>query len=131
MYGISQNYTRRAILKNNCVPETFFVWVGEEEFPGFAGVCCFVEAGEVSFAGGHDDGGVSVEGLDSAEVQMFTVGWGGAGLPGGAVVGGSEDSACGAAGPCYSVAEGVDAAEAGGGVGLLDGPLGWEGGGEG
>ena len=35
-----------------------------------------------------------------------------------------------AAGPCDSVAEGVDAAEAGGGVGLLDGPLGWCGGGE-
>ena len=64
------------------------------------------------------------------EVQMFPVGWGGAGLPGGAVVGGSEDRALRAAGPCDSVAEGVDAAEAGGGVGLLDGPLGLEGGGE-
>ena len=50
------------------VPEAFFVWVGEEEFPGLAGVGGFVEAGEVSFAGGHDDGGVGVEGLDAAEV---------------------------------------------------------------
>jgi hypothetical protein len=48
-----------------------------------------------------------------------------------AVVGGSEDCACGAAGPCDSVAESVDAAEAGGGVGLLEGPLGWGGGDEG
>ncbi len=32
------------------VPEAFFVWVGEEEFPGAAAVGGFVEAGEVSFA---------------------------------------------------------------------------------
>ena len=50
------------------IPEAFFVWVGEEEFPGLAAVGGFVEAGEVSFAGGHDDGGVFVEGLDAAEV---------------------------------------------------------------
>jgi hypothetical protein len=54
--------------KLDCVPEAIFVWVGDEEGPGFAGVCGFVEAGEVSFAGGHDDGGAGVEGLDSAEV---------------------------------------------------------------
>ena len=58
-------------------------------------------------------------------------GRGGAGLPGGAVVGGSEDCALRAAGPCNSVASGLDATEAGGGVGLLDGPLGWGGDGEG
>jgi hypothetical protein len=50
------------------VPEAFFVGVGEEEFPGLAAVGGFVEAGEVAFAGGHDDGGVFVEGLDAAEV---------------------------------------------------------------
>ena len=50
------------------VPEAFFVWVGEEEFPGLAAVGGFVEAGLVAFAGGHDDGGVFVEGLDAAEV---------------------------------------------------------------
>jgi hypothetical protein len=55
-------------VKLDRVPEALFVKVGEEEFPGFAGVCGFVEAGEVSFAGGHDDGGVLVEGLDAAEV---------------------------------------------------------------
>ncbi len=113
------------------IPKAFFVGIGEDELPGFAGVGGFVEAGEVAFAGGHDDGGLGVEGLDAAEVQFFGVGWGGARLPGGAVVGGVEDGALGAAGPCYSVAEGVDAAEAGGGVGWLDGPLGGCGCGEG
>lgn len=55
-------------LKLDGVPKAFFVWVGEDEFPGFAGVGGFVEAGEVAFAGGHDDGGFVVEGLDAAEV---------------------------------------------------------------
>ena len=32
------------------VPEAFFVWVGEEEVPGLAGIGGFVEAGEVAFA---------------------------------------------------------------------------------
>jgi len=107
----------------NRVPEAFFVWVGEEEFPGFAGVSGFVQAGQVSFTGGHDDGGVGVEGLNATEVKVLCVGWGGAGLPGGAVVGGAEDCALGSTGPSDSFAEGVDAAQAGGGVGLLDGPL--------
>ncbi len=55
----------------------------------------------------------------------------GAGLPGDAVVGGAEDGAPGAAGPGDSVADGVDSAEAGGGVGVLDLPLGCCGCGEG
>ena len=40
--------TLRRELKS--VPEAFFVWVGEEEFPGAAAVGGFVEAGEVAFA---------------------------------------------------------------------------------
>ena len=55
-------------MKLNGVPEAFFVGVGEEEFPGLAAVGGFVEAGLVAGAGGHDDGGVFVEGLDAAEV---------------------------------------------------------------
>ena len=59
-------------------------WVGEEELPGLAGVGGFVEAGEVAFAAGHDDGGLGVEGLDAAEVEVFGLRvWVGAGLPGG------------------------------------------------
>ncbi len=118
------------IWKLDGVPEAFFVGVGEEELPGLAGVGGFVEAGEVSFAGGHDDGGVLVEGLDAAEVEFFGVGWGGAALPCRAFVGGAEDGALGSAGPRDSVADVVDAAEAGGGVGVLDLPLGVSGGGE-
>src|SRR5271156_1716734 len=64
-----------------CVPEAFFVGVGEEEFPGLAAVGGFVEAGLVSGAGGHDDGDVFVEGLDAAEVEFFGSGGNGAGLP--------------------------------------------------
>jgi hypothetical protein len=73
-------------IQEHRVPEAFGVWVGEEEGPGAAGVGGFVEAGEVAFAGGHDDGGGGVEGLDAAEVELLGVGWGGAELPGLAVV---------------------------------------------
>jgi len=69
--------------------------------------------------------------LRPAEVEMVGFGWGGAALPVGAVVGGAEDGAFGSAGPCDSVAEGVNAAEAGGGVGVLDLELGLCRGGEG
>ena len=102
------------------VPEAFFVGVGEEEFPGLAAVGGFVEAGLVAGAGGHDDGGVFVEGLDAAEVEFFGSGWDGAGLPEVAAVFGAEDGAVGSAGPGDSAAYVVDAAEAGGGVGLFD-----------
>ena len=89
-----------------------------------AAVGGFVEAGLVAWAGGHDDGGVGVEGLDAAEVEFFGSGWDGAGLPEVAGVFGAEDGAVGAAGPGDSVADVVDAAEAGGGVGLFDVELG-------
>src|SRR6266702_6389722 len=42
-----------SLVKLDCVPEAFFVWVGEEELPGVAAVGGFVEAGEVAFARGH------------------------------------------------------------------------------
>src|ERR1700733_3698303 len=112
------------VRKLDGVPETFFVGVGEEEFPGLAGVGGFVEAGLVAGAGGHDDGGVFAEVLDAAEVEVFGSGRDGAGLPEIAAVFGAEDRAVGAAGPGYSAADVVDAAEAGGGVGLFDVPLG-------
>jgi len=34
-----------SLVKLDCVPEAFFVGVGEEEFPGLAAVGGFVEAG--------------------------------------------------------------------------------------
>ncbi len=89
-----------------------------------AAVGGFVEAGEVAFAGGHDDGGVFVEGLDAAEVEVFGAGGDGAGLPDEAAVFGAEDGAVGSGGPGDAVAYGVDAAEVGGGVGVFEVELG-------
>ena len=114
----------RGIYEPDGIPEAFFVGVGEEEFPGLAAVGGFVKAGEVAFAGGHDDGGVFVEGLDAAEVEFFGSGGDGAGLPEVAAVFGAEDGAVGSAGPGDSAAYVVDAAEAGGGVGVFDVELG-------
>ncbi len=94
-----------------------------------AAVGGFVEAGLVAGAGGHDDGGVGVEGLDAAEVEVLGVGWDGAALPEVAGVFGAEDGAVGAGGPGDARADVVDAAEVGGGGGL-DGPLGVGGEGE-
>ena len=109
-----------SVAELNRVPEAFFVGVGEEEFPGLAAVGGFVEAGLVAGAGGHDDGGVFVEGLDAAEVEFFGSGRDVAGLPEVAAVFGAEDGAVGSAGPGYSATYVVDAAEAGGGVGVFD-----------
>ncbi len=106
-----------------CVPEAVFVGVGEEEFPGLAAVGGFVEAGEVAFAAGHDDGGVVVEGLDGAEVEVLAAGRLGAELPDEAGVLGAEDGAVGAGGPGNASADVVDAAEVGGGVGVVELPL--------
>src|SRR5271154_3373127 len=122
--GISQKKAVLWVAELDGVPEALFVWVGEEEVPGLAAVGGFVEAGLVAGAGGHDDGGVFVEGLDAAEVEFFGSGWDGAGLPEVASVFGAEDGAVGAAGPGDSAAYVVDAAEARGGVGLFDVPLG-------
>jgi len=108
------------------VPEASFVGIGEEEGPGLAAVGGFVEAGLVAGARGHDDGGVGVEGLDAAEVEVLGVGWDGAALPEVAGVFGAEDGAVGAGGPGDALAYVVDAAEVGGGGGL-DGPLGVQG----
>ena len=106
------------------VPEAFFVGVGEEEGPGLAAVGGFVEAGLVAGAGGHDDCRVVVEGLDAAEVEVVGVGRDGAALPFEAGVFGAEDGAVCAGGPGYAAAYVVDAAEVGGGAGVLEGPLG-------
>jgi len=107
-----------------CIPEPILIWVREDRHPRLAAIGGLVEAAEVAFAAGHDDGGVGVEGLDAAEVEVFGVGWGLAEEPGCAVVGGVEDGAVRARGPGDAVAHVVDAAQVGGGVGLLDGPLG-------
>ena len=116
------------------VPEALGIGIGEEEGPGAAGVGGFVEAGEVSFARGHDDGGGGVEGLDAAEVELLGSGRYGAGLPGLAVVDGAQDGPVGSRGPGDAVADRVDAAQVGRGGGGEDLPLGlgWgrEGGGD-
>src|SRR5580658_5659775 len=112
-------------MKLECVPEAVFVRVSEEEGPGLAAVGGFVEAGLVSFAGGHDDGGVVVEGLDGAEVEVLAGGWFGAELPDDAAVFSAEDGAVGAGGPSDATADVDDAAEVGGGVGVLQLPLGF------
>ncbi len=129
--GIAEHNTVIAVEEKYGVPEAFFVWVGEEEFPGLAAVGGFVEAGLVAGAGGHDDGGVFVEGLDASEVEVFGSGGDVAGLPEVAAVFGAEDGAVGAAGPGYSAACVVNAAQAGGGVGVFDVPLGFGVGGQG
>src|SRR5690348_4734104 len=117
LYGISDHYRSIGFGSDkNVIPEAIGVGVGEDELPGVAGVGGFVEAAEGAFADGHDDGGVGVEGLDAAEVEVVGAGWSGAALPVLAVVGGAEDGAFGAAGPGDTLAEGVDAAEVGGGV---------------
>ncbi len=103
------------------VPEAVLVRVGEEELPGSAAVGGLVEAGEVAGAGGHDDSGFGIEGLDAAEVEAFGVGWDGAGLPVSSIVGGEEDRALGSAGPDDAVTDVVNAAKAGGGVGPASG----------
>ena len=71
VYWIAYEYTVQTESTRNdlqSIPEAFFVWIDEDEFPGAAAVGGFVEAGEVAFAAGHDDGCVFVEGLDAAEV---------------------------------------------------------------
>ena len=107
------------------IPEAVGIGVGEYEVPGLAAVGGFVEAAERTFAAGHDDGGVGVEGLDAAEVELLGAGRDGAALPEVAGVLGAEDGAVGAAGPGDPVADVVDAPEVGGGrSGRDDLPLG-------
>ena len=96
-----------------------------------AAVGGFVEAGLVAGAGGHDDGGVGVEGLDAAEVEFFGAGRDGAGLPDVPAVFGAKDGALCAGSPGDSIADVVNAAEVGGGVGGLECELGARGGREG
>ena len=132
IHRIACDFVTISIEGTHCVEEAVFVGVGEEEGPGLAAVGGFVEAGEVAFAAAHDDGGVVVEGLNGAEVEVLAAGRFGAELPDEAGVLGAEDGAVGAGGPGDSATEVVDAAEVGGGGGL-DGPLGLcgeEGGGE-
>ena len=110
--------------KDEGIPEAVFIGVAENQLPRLAAVGGFVEAGLVAGAAGHDDGGVFVEGLDAAEVEFLCAGRDGAGLPEVAAVFSAEDGAVGAAGPDGSAAGVGDAAEAGGGVGVFDVPLG-------
>lgn len=123
IFAVASWFEGFPLIKLNGVPKAIFVWVGEEEFPGLAAVGGFVEAGEVAFAAGHDDGDIGVEGLDAAEVEFFGSGWDGAELPDEAAVFGAEDGAVGSAGPGDAVAYTVDAPEAGGCVGVFDVPL--------
>jgi hypothetical protein len=50
IYWISEDVPKPGVGKLDGIEEAFFVWVGEDELPCFAGVGGFVEAGEVSFA---------------------------------------------------------------------------------
>src|SRR5882757_9680562 len=124
MDGVSEECAMISVFELDRVPETFFVGVGEEELPGVAAVGGFVEAGEVAFAAGHNDGGVLVEGLDASEVEILGS-WGdGAGMPEVAAVLGADDGAVGATGPdCSSTGVG-DAAQVGGGRRVFEIPLG-------
>ena len=111
------------VVENERVPEAVGVGVGVEELPGVAAVSGFVEAGLVALAAREDDGDVGIEGLDGAEVEVLGAGRDGAGLPETAAVFSAEDGAVGSGGPGNAVADGVNAAEVGGGVGGLDLPL--------
>ncbi len=124
VYRVSEYPAFFGTLHANSIPEAFFVGVGEDELPRLAAVGGFVEAGLVAGAGGHDDGGVFVEGLDAAEVEFFGSGRDGAGLPEVAAVFGAEYGAVCSAGPGDSSADAVDATEADGGVGLFEVELG-------
>src|SRR5580692_1402445 len=73
IHRIACDFVTISIEGTHCVEEAVFVGVGEEEGPGLAAVSGFVETGEVAFAGRHDDGGVVVEGLDGAEVEVLAV----------------------------------------------------------
>jgi len=113
------------IKEKKCVEETIRrVGVSEEQLPGVAAVGGFVNAGEVAFAGGHDDGGIGVESLDAAEVQMLCAGRSRAMLPNIAAVFGAENGAVGSRGPGDVAADGVDTAQVGGGGGVFKVPLG-------
>ena len=127
--GVSEQTMSRDIVvvsEFECVEEAVFVGVGEEEGPGLAAVGGFVDAGKVAFAAAHDDGGVVAEGLDCAEVEVIAAGRFGAELPDEAGVFSAEDGAVGARGPGDAIAEVLDAAEVGGGVGVLELPPGGE-----
>ena len=126
MGGISEEEAVLPVEKEEGIEKAVVrcVGVGEEEAPGLAAVGGFVEAGEVALAAGHDDGVVFVPALDAAEVEVFCAGRHVAGLPEVAAVFAAEDRAVGAAGPDDAAADVVDAAEAGGGVGVFEVPLG-------
>src|ERR1700722_9176605 len=101
------------------VPESARVRVRENKFPGSAAIRGFVEARKGAGTGGHNDGGVSVEGLNAPEVQLFGPGRNSASFPGLAVVGGVQDPALRATGPYYAAADVMDAPQASRGMGLL------------
>jgi len=110
-------------VKPKRVVESLRPSVLKEEFPGVAAVGGFVEARLVAGAGGHGDGRVCVEGLDAAKIEFLCT-WGhGAGLPDVSAIFGAKDGAIASAGPRDSVADVVNAAEVGAGVGGLQGEL--------
>ncbi len=88
-----------------------------------AGVGGLVEAREVAFATGHDDGSVCVEGLDAAEVEGLSAGRRGARLPVVTIVSSVQNGAIGATGPGDTIADGLNATQFGGGVRVLYEPL--------
>ena len=106
--------------------EEAVIWsigIGEEKFPRLAAVGGFVKTRLIAGAAGHDDGGVFIERLNAAKVELLSAWRDRTGLPQVSAVFGAEDSAIGAAGPRDSTADVVNAAQAGGSVGLFDIPL--------
>ena len=115
----------RLILEHNRIPKSMpftCVWIGVEQLPTGAAVGRLVEPREIAGAGGHGYCGIGIPSPDAAEVELLGSGWHGAGLPHVAAVFGAEDGAVCSAGPGDSVADGVDAAEAGFGGGVLEFP---------
>jgi hypothetical protein len=99
------------------------IGVGEDEFPGMAGVIGFVEAGDAAVACRHHNGAIPVKRLNGPEVEARGAGGNGAGEPVGAVVSGAEHCRAGTACPGSSTAYAMDSVEVGEGVGVLDLPL--------
>src|ERR1700722_8817236 len=79
--GISDEHASSRRIELNRVPKPVPIWIGEDQLPRVATIGGLVEPRDIAFAGRHDHGGVGVEGLDAAEVQLLRAGRDSAGLP--------------------------------------------------
>src|ERR1700743_1952905 len=111
------------MLEDNCVPKTVRFCVLVVLSPRTAPIRSFIKPRKIAFAAGHDDGCIRIEALNAAKVQLLSSRWNGAGLPLKAAVFRAQNCTVGARGPGDASAERVNAAQAGGGIRGLDGPL--------